>query len=62
MKKITRREFMGKSATAAAGLMIYPQVADNDQSSMKFGDPFRMAGTGTDGPLGRMTQWLKDSF
>ncbi|MFZ2102034.1 MAG: cell division protein FtsA, partial [Oricola sp.] len=47
---------------AAAGLMIYPQVADNDQSSMKFGSPFRIAGTGTDGPLGRVTQWLKDSF
>jgi cell division protein FtsA len=42
--------------------MIYPQVADNDQSSMKFGSPFRVAGTGTNGPLGRMTQWLKESF
>jgi len=52
----------GPAFAAVAGLMIYPQVADNDQSSMKFSDPFRIAGTGTDGPLGRMTQWLKDSF
>ncbi len=52
----------GPAFAAAAGLMIYPQVADNDQSSMKFGSPFRVAGTGTDGPLGRMTQWLKESF
>lgn len=52
----------GPAFAAAAGLMIYPQVAENDHSSMKFGGPFRVAGTGTDGPFGRMTQWLKDSF
>ncbi|GAB4355845.1 MAG: cell division protein FtsA [Oricola sp.] len=52
----------GPAFATAAGLMIYPQVADNDQSTMKFSDPFRIAGTGTDGPLGRMTQWLKESF
>lgn len=52
----------GPAFAAAAGLMIYPQVAENDHSTMKFGHPFRMAGTGTDGPLGRMTQWLRDSF
>ena len=52
----------GPAFAAAAGLMIYPQVAENDRSSMKFRNSFRALGTGTDGPLGRMTQWLKDSF
>jgi cell division protein FtsA len=52
----------GPAFAAAAGLMIYPQVASNDQCSMKFRSPFRVAGTGTDGPLGRMTQWLRENF
>ena len=52
----------GPAFAAVAGLMIYPQVAEDDQSTMRFAHPFRLAGTGTDGPLGRMTQWLKDSF
>ncbi|TCD15237.1 cell division protein FtsA [Oricola cellulosilytica] len=52
----------GPAFAAAAGLTIYPQVADNDQSSMKFRNSFRTAGTGTDGPLGRVTQWIRESF
>ena len=52
----------GPAFSAAAGLMIYPQVADNDHSSMKFRSPNRMTGTGTDGPLGRVTQWFRESF
>ncbi|WP_421857843.1 cell division protein FtsA [Oricola sp.] len=52
----------GPAFSAAGGLMIYPQVAGNDHSSMKFHSPGRLAGTGTDGPLGRMTQWFRDNF
>lgn len=52
----------GPAFAAAAGLMIYPQVANNDHSSMRFRNAFRVAGTGTDGPLGRVTQWLRESF
>jgi cell division protein FtsA len=52
----------GPAFAAAAGLMIYPQVAENDRSSMKFRGTFRGAATGTEGPFGRVTQWLRESF
>ena len=47
---------------ATVGLMVYPQSAHNDQSYSKFKGHADRQRTGTDGPLGRMTQWIKESF
>lgn len=47
---------------ATVGLMIYPQTAHNDQSLTNFRGAVRHQRNGTEGPLGRMTQWIKDSF
>ncbi len=52
----------GPAFAAAVGLMIYPQVAANDHSSEQFRVGQALRRTGTEGPLGRMTQWIKDSF
>lgn len=52
----------GPGFSAAVGLMIYPQVADRDQSTAKFMGARHRRSTGTDGPLGRMSQWLRESF
>jgi cell division protein FtsA len=52
----------GPAFSASVGLMIYPQIADLDQSTAKFFAGDRRRATGTDGPLGRMTQWIRESF
>lgn len=52
----------GPAFAASVGLMIYPQIADRDQSTAKFMGASGRKATGTDGPLGRMTQWFKESF
>lgn len=52
----------GPAFSTAIGLMVYPQVARDDHSSERFGGHGAMRRTGTEGPLGRMTQWIKESF
>lgn len=52
----------GPAFAAAVGLMIYPQAAANDHSSEHFRAGAALKRTGTEGPLGRVTQWIKDSF
>ncbi|WP_306117728.1 MULTISPECIES: cell division protein FtsA [unclassified Roseitalea] len=52
----------GPAFATAVGLMIYPQVADSDHSTTKFAGGASLKRTGTEGPLGRMTQWIKESF
>lgn len=52
----------GPAFAAAVGLMVYPQVAANDHSSERFRGTASVRLTGTEGPLGRMTQWIKESF
>ncbi|NER08464.1 MAG: cell division protein FtsA, partial [Okeania sp. SIO3C4] len=52
----------GPAFAASIGLMIYPQIADRDQSTAKFMGASGRKATGTDGPLGRMSQWFKESF
>lgn len=52
----------GPAFAGAVGLMIYPQIADADQSMQRFGGSQAKRRTGTEGPLGRMTQWIKESF
>ncbi|MDZ7824552.1 MAG: cell division protein FtsA [Ahrensia sp.] len=47
---------------SAIGLMIYPQAAHNDQSFTNFSGVSRSAGTGTNGALSRVSQWIKESF
>ena len=47
---------------ASIGLMIYPQTAHNDQSFKNFNGATWRQGNGTEGPLGRVAQWLKESF
>jgi cell division protein FtsA len=46
--------------SAAAGLMIYPQVAQIEQFRARA--PRRAAMTGTHGYLSRVGRWIKDSF
>ena len=45
---------------AAAGLIVYPQVAQIEQFRAR--QPGRAAMTGTDGYFSRMGRWFKDSF
>ena len=45
---------------AAVGLMIYPQVAGIEHFEPQ--RPSLLAGTGTDGYIGRVGRWLKESF
>lgn len=52
----------GTGFATAIGLMIYPQCADNDHGTAKFFGASTHKANGTNGPLGRMTQWLRDSF
>ena len=52
----------GPAFAAAVGLMVYPQVAADDHSSERFRGTASVKRTGTEGPLGRMTQWIKESF
>lgn len=47
---------------ATVGLMVYPQTAHNDQSYSNFRSQSERKRTGTDGPIGRVTQWIKESF
>lgn len=47
---------------ATLGLIIYPQTAHNDQGLTSFHGASNRAQTGTNGPIGRMTQWIKESF
>jgi cell division protein FtsA len=49
----------GPAFAAAAGLIIYPQVAQIEQ--FRAARP-RMAMTGTDGYFARMGRWIKESF
>lgn len=52
----------GPAFASAVGLMIYPQMAASDHSKERFRGAFSMRATGTEGPFGRMTQWIKESF
>lgn len=52
----------GPAFAAAVGLMVYPQVAANDHSDERFRGTASLKRTGTEGPLRRMTQWIKESF
>lgn len=47
---------------STVGLMIYPQTAHNDQNISNGRGRRSPAMTGTDGKIGRMTQWIKESF
>lgn len=49
----------GPSFTAAAGLLIYPQMAGIEHFEPQRG---RALATGTDGYMSRVGRWLKDSF
>jgi cell division protein FtsA len=50
----------GPAFSSAVGLMIYPQVASFESSRVS--GFLRMRSNGTGGRLGRVGQWLKDSF
>ncbi len=50
----------GPAFSSAVGLMIYPQVASFESSRVS--GFLRTRGTGTGGRLGRVGQWLKESF
>lgn len=52
--------YKGPAFAATAGLLIYPQVAENEQASTGTSIGWRMTGTG--GRFARVGQWLKDSF
>ena len=50
----------GPAFSAAVGLMIHPQMAEFESGRIGQSSRGRISGTG--GRLGRMGQWLKDSF
>ena len=50
----------GPAFSAAAGLLIYPQVASFE--SRRAAGGMRIKGTGTGGRLHRVGQWIRDSF
>jgi len=50
----------GPAFATAAGLLIYPQVAEMEQFDTGYDSYF--ARTGTDGYLARVGQWFKESF
>ena len=50
----------GPAFSAAVGLMIHPQMAEFESGRIGQSSRTRMSGTG--GRLGRVGQWLKDSF
>ncbi|MEL6436787.1 MAG: cell division protein FtsA [Pseudomonadota bacterium] len=52
----------GPAFACAIGLLVYPQTQDRDQSLQRFHRAGGMRATGTDGPLGRVTQWIRQSF
>lgn len=52
----------GPAFSAAIGLMIYPQIAAQDHGNARFGGAAQARHSGTDGPLGRVRQWIKESF
>lgn len=51
----------GPVFSTAVGLLIYPQISriENFSTPSKFGN---MLATGTDGPLGRLGNWFRQSF
>lgn len=51
----------GPVFSTAVGLLIYPQIAkiENFSTPSKFGN---MRATGTNGPLGRLSNWFRESF
>lgn len=49
----------GPSFAAAVGLLIYPQVADLEQSEERHDEQFAMTGTGY---LARVGHWFRESF
>lgn len=50
----------GPAFSAAVGLLVYPQVAHLEHFEQRGAGAFR--GTGTDGYLARVGQWIRDSF
>nr|WP_156953263.1 cell division protein FtsA [Afifella pfennigii] len=50
----------GPAFAASMGLIAYPQVARIEQFRTR--RPSRLLGTGTDGYLGRMGRWIRESF
>ncbi len=50
----------GPAFSTAAGLLIYPQVANFETTNITSGSRGRLTGTG--GRFARVSQWLKDSF
>ncbi|MEL6920839.1 MAG: cell division protein FtsA [Pseudomonadota bacterium] len=52
----------GPAFSCAVGLLVYPQTNDHDQSVHNYRHMSGGLATGTEGPLGRVTQWIKHSF
>ncbi|MEM1377773.1 MAG: cell division protein FtsA [Pseudomonadota bacterium] len=52
----------GPAFSCAVGLLVYPQTQDREQSNHSYRHFGGLKATGTEGPLGRMTQWIKQSF
>ncbi|MEO0544536.1 MAG: cell division protein FtsA [Pseudomonadota bacterium] len=52
----------GPAFSTAVGLLVYPQSNDSDQSMNNYRHLSGGLATGTEGPLGRVTQWIKQSF
>jgi cell division protein FtsA len=50
----------GPAFATAAGLLVYPEVADLDQVERGFAAPLAMTGTG--GYFARVGRWIKESF
>ncbi|MEO1703184.1 MAG: cell division protein FtsA [Pseudomonadota bacterium] len=52
----------GPAFATAVGLLVYPQSNDRDQSMNSYRHMHGALATGTEGPIGRVTQWIKQSF
>ncbi|MEN0001247.1 MAG: cell division protein FtsA [Pseudomonadota bacterium] len=52
----------GPAFSSAVGLLVYPQANDQDQSLNSYRHMAGLTATGTEGPIGRVTQWIKQSF